>query len=67
MPLLKGMGAPILGENVRELVRGGHRQDAAIAIAMQAGKKRKRKAPMLNKPVKMPGLKPLPPDDEFDE
>jgi hypothetical protein len=43
MPLKKGKGKKVIGENIGELVKSGRPQKQAIAIAMdKAGKGRKR-------------------------
>ena len=44
MPLRKGKSKSVISGNIRELMRAGHPQKQAIAIAMShAGRSRKRK------------------------
>jgi hypothetical protein len=44
MPLLKGRSKKVIGQNIAELVRAGHPQNQAVAIAYNvAGKGKKEK------------------------
>lgn len=44
MPLKKGKSKKVIGQNIAELERAGHKPDQSIAIALQkAGKSRKKK------------------------
>lgn len=49
MPLMKGSDKGIVGENIRELMKSGHKQDQAIAIALKKAGKSKKSSP--KKPV----------------
>jgi uncharacterized protein YoaH (UPF0181 family) len=50
MPLMKGSSKEVISENIAELMRAGHPQDQAIAIAYRvAGEAR---APEKKKPAK---------------
>lgn len=47
MPLMEGSEKGIIGENIRELMKAGHKQDQAIAIAMKkAGKGKPKPKPV---------------------
>ena len=44
MPLKKGKGKKVVGENIRELMHKGYEQTQAIAIALsQSGRSKKKK------------------------
>ncbi len=64
MPLMKGSSKGVIGENIRELMKSGKKQDQAIAIAMKhAGKGKKVKTTR-----KSPDYKPdIVDDHEFEE
>jgi hypothetical protein len=42
MPLMDGDSPEIISENIAELVRAGHPQDQAVAIAYEHAKKKKK-------------------------
>jgi uncharacterized protein len=44
MPLMKGSSKAVISENIREMMKSGHKQDKAIAASYRmAGKSKKRK------------------------
>jgi hypothetical protein len=45
MPLMDGDSPEIISENIAELVRAGHPQDQAVAIAYEHAKKKKHRKP----------------------
>lgn len=49
MPLKKGKGKKVIGDNISELVRSGRPQKQAIAIAMSKAGKSKRPRPRSKK------------------
>lgn len=42
MPLMSGKGKGIMSENIRELMKAGHKQSQAVAIAYKHSKKPKK-------------------------
>lgn len=46
MPLLHGSSKAVVSENIREMIKSGHKQPEAIKAAMRmAGKSKKKKKP----------------------
>ena len=43
MPLKQGKSKKVVSENISELVRSGHPQDQAVAIAMDKARKGKKR------------------------
>jgi hypothetical protein len=64
MPLMKGHSKGVIGENIRELMKSGKKQDQAIAIAMKHAGKSKKPATTKKKPDYRPDVVD---DHEFEE